>query len=118
MRLIGILWAVVALAAALMGLGLISDEPGATAGRWYLAFAVAAVALSVGALRGAANRTWVLVGSFLLLAAIALHYFVVVDFAYASLTLLLLLPAAAAVVVAILDRVRNRSNERPESGAG
>ena len=118
MRVSGVLWAVVAVAAALMGLGLISDEPGATAGRWYLAFAVAAVPVSVGAFRGPANKTWVLIGSVLLLAAIALHYFVVVDFSYASLTLLLLLPAALAVVIAVLDWVRNRSHERPEGGAG
>jgi uncharacterized membrane protein len=115
MRGAGIVWAVVAFGAALMGLLLISDEPGATAGRWYLAFAVAAAVLTVGAFRGPANRTWVLVGSILLMAGIAIHYFVVVDFSYAGLTLLLLVPAALAVVLAVLDWLRNRSSKRPVS---
>ena len=109
MRVTGIAWAVVALGAASMGLLLISDEPGATAARWYLAFAGVAAVLAVGAFLGSAYRSWVLVGSILLMAAIALHYFVVVDFAYAGLTLLLLVPAALAVVLAGVDWARNRS---------
>ena len=114
MRAIGIVWTVVAVGAGLMGVALISDEPGATAGRWYLAFAAAAAVLAVGAFRGPASRNRVLIGSIVLLAAIALHYFVIVAFAYSGLTMLLLVPAALAVLIAVADWARNGS-KRPAS---
>ena len=116
MRVSGIAWAVVAVGAALMGLALISDEPGATAGRWYFAFAVAAAVLTVGALRarGPSQRNWVLIGSILLLTAIALHFLVIVAFAYSGLTMLQLVPAALAAVAAGVEWARDRS-EHPAS---
>ena len=115
MRASGIVWAVVALGAALMGLALISDEPGATAGRWYLGFAVAASVLTIGAFRarGSVHRTWVLLGSIVLLSAIAAHFVVVVAFAYSGLTFLLLVPASLAVMAAGIGWARNRSQDRP-----
>ena len=48
----GIVWGVVAAFAGLLGAFLISDEPGATAARWYFGFAVLA------ALMGIASLVW------------------------------------------------------------
>ena len=52
-----------------------------------------------------------LIGSILLLAAIAVHFFVVVAFAYSGLTLLLLVPSALAVGVAGMDWARTTSGQ-------
>jgi len=57
MRIVsGILWLVVAVVAALLGLLLITDEPGATAGRWYLGFAVVSALVGCCASSGAADE--------------------------------------------------------------
>jgi hypothetical protein len=94
----GILWVVVAAFAGLMGALLISDEPGATAARWYFGFAVLAALMGIGSLvwRGARARSLLALGSLATVAVIALHAFVIVAFAYQGLTILLLIPAILA----------------------
>lgn len=91
-RIIGSLWLAVAIAAGLMGALLISDEPGVTAGRWYLAIAVLAGALGLAcfAWRHPRALPGVAIASVLLAAVIGVHAFVVVAFAYQGLTLVLL----------------------------
>jgi uncharacterized membrane protein len=111
----GILWVVVAAFAGLAGVLLISDEPGATAARWYLGFAVLAALMGIGSLvwRGARARRLLALGSVTTLALIALHAFAIVAFAYQGLTILILAPAVFAAGFAAAAWARNRREEGP-----
>jgi hypothetical protein len=112
MRIVsGILWLVVAVVAALMGLLLISDEPGATAARWYLGFAVLSASVGVLCLFWLGPRApgLVALASLAVVALIALHAFLIVAFAYQGLTILLLIPAVLAGAFAGAASARNRA---------
>jgi hypothetical protein len=111
MRIVsGILWLVVAVVAALMGLLLISDEPGATAARWYLGFAVVSALVGVLCLfwRGPRAPALLALASLAVVALIALHAFLIVAFAYQGLTILLLIPAVIAGAFAGAAWARSR----------
>jgi hypothetical protein len=106
----GILWLIVAVVAALMGVLLISDEPGATAGRWYLGFAVVSALVGVLCLLWGGPRAPALLAlsSVAVVALIALHAFLIVAFAYQGLTILLLIPAVLAGAFAGAAWARSR----------
>jgi hypothetical protein len=115
----GIMWIIVAIFAGLMGVLLISDEPGATAARWYFVFAALAAPVAVACFvwaRGRASMVLAL-ASIALVALIALHAFVIVAFAYQGLTVLLLIPAILAAAFATAAWARRRG-EPPRSPAG
>ncbi len=115
----GILWIIVAIFAGLMGVLLISDEPGATAGRWYFGFAALAAPVGVACFIWGGGRASMLLAlaSIALVALIALHAFLIVAFAYQGLTVLLLIPAILAAAFATAAWARRRG-EPPRSTAG
>jgi hypothetical protein len=116
MRVIsGIVWVVVAALAGLMGAFLISDEPGATAARWYFGFAVVAALMGIAGLvwHGAGARKLLALGSLAAVAVIALHAFAIVAFAYQGLTILLLVPAILAAGLAAAAWARGRREQGP-----
>jgi hypothetical protein len=98
-----------------MGVLLISDEPGATAARWYFGFAALAALMGIASLvwRGARARKLLALGSLATVAVIALHAFVIVAFAYQGLTILLLVPAVLAAGFAAAAWARSRREQGP-----
>ena len=103
-----IAWFFMALAGALMGVLLVvSDEPGATAGRWHLAFAVLGLGMgSWGWGRGRMPGAYVIVSA-LVTAAIAAQAYLIGEFAYLGLTNILMVLAAVATVLGLIAWFRS-----------
>jgi hypothetical protein len=104
-----IAWFFMALAGMLMGgLLVVSDEPGATAGRWYLAFAAAGVGLgSWGWGRAPTPGAYVIV-SVLVSVAIGVQAYWIGELAYLGLTNILMVIATIATLIGLIAWFRDR----------
>lgn len=103
MRIAASLWCGLAVVAALMGVLLVvSDEPGATAGRWYLGLMVLGVALGAWGFRADPSTvtTSYVIASGAGVALVAVQTFVISAFAYQGLSAILLVLAALATLAA------------------
>lgn len=107
------LWALVAVAAGLMGVGLM--DPMTSATPWYLAFSV--VALGIAAVGLWWRRFGIAAAaSVALTAVIAAHALVIVEFAYHGLSNILMVLAVMATAAAVIGWARSArrvTNEVP-----
>ena len=104
-----IAWFTMALVASFMGiLLLVSDEPGATAGRWYVAFAALGVGLGLGAWRSARIAGALVLVSLVATALIAVQAYWIGEFAYLGLTNILIVIGGLASLLAAIAWFRGR----------
>ena len=99
MRAAAALWFIFVTVAALMGgLLLVSHEPGATAGRWYLGLLVIGLALGVwGVLAAPRSHARFAVASLAGAGLVAVQTFFISAFAYQGLSMILLLLALCSL---------------------
>jgi hypothetical protein len=105
MRAAAWFWFVFAAVAALMGvLLLVSHEPGATAGRWYLGLTVLGAALGLWGFRVTRSKAdaWFASASAAGVALVAVQAFVISAFAYQGLSTVLLVIALVATLAAVI----------------
>lgn len=108
-RAAAVSWLMMAVAAGLMGsLLVVSDEPGATAGRWHLGFAVLGVVLGIWGYRLSRASAAFVSTSAAVTILIAAQAYLIGEFAYLGLTNILIVVAALATILAVIAWYRER----------
>ena len=104
-----IAWFFMALAGTLMGVLLVmSNEPGATAGRWHLVFAAAGVGMGYWGWGRAPTPGAYVIVSVLVTVAIAVQAYWIGEFAYLGLTNILMAIAGIATLIGLIAWFRDR----------
>ena len=108
-RAAAVAWLAMAAVAGFMGfLLVISDEPGATHGRWHLLFAALGVLLGIWSYRLSRMSAAFVIASAAVTLLIAAQAYLIGEFAYLGLTNILIVIAAMATVLAIVAWYRGR----------